>query len=120
MSTDDKQHGLSGSYAKDDVLFLLKPILLEPTDIEEKERAIQSGRKHYSEMISIETPPSEHYLSTFHTSFSLNRARLGRDIAALAKRLMHHHGDEIVLVSFARAGTPIGVLLRRALVVLER
>ena len=110
--------GFSGSYAPEDVTFLLKPITLAPTPLEEKEREIQSGRKHYSEMISFESPPSDLYLAAFHTAFSQNRARLGRDIAALAKRLALHDGPERVLVSFARAGTPVGVLLRRALVVL--
>ena len=46
----------SGSYDPDDVTFLLKPVRLEPTAVAEKERLIQSGRRHYSEMISREGP----------------------------------------------------------------
>ena len=40
----------SGSYVAADVQFLLRPISIENTTIEEKERLIQSGKKHYSEM----------------------------------------------------------------------
>ncbi|MBC7475263.1 MAG: hypothetical protein H7263_13295, partial [Candidatus Sericytochromatia bacterium] len=43
-----------GSYKSDDVTFLLKPINIQETDILSKEKLIQSGSKHYSEMISQE------------------------------------------------------------------
>ena len=124
MKTDQhKPHplkGFSGSYAHGDVLFLLKPVQMETVSVAEKEQDIQSGRKHYSEMISKESIPTEPYLSAFRDAFELNRVRFGQDIAALAKQLAKREGNEIVLVSFARAGTPIGVLLRRALLKLGR
>jgi hypothetical protein len=37
----------SGSYRKGDVEFLLTPVIIELTSIEEKEALIQSGKKHY-------------------------------------------------------------------------
>ena len=48
----------SGSYAPDQVQLLLRLIKAEHTDVEEKERLIQTGQKHYSEMISLESAPS--------------------------------------------------------------
>ena len=42
----------SGSYAADDVHFLLRTMQIEVTDVQEKERLIQTRQRHYSEMIS--------------------------------------------------------------------
>ena len=46
--------GFSGSYLPTDVQFLLRQLNVEVTDIAEKERLIQTGQKHYSEMLSAE------------------------------------------------------------------
>lgn len=112
--------GFSGSYAADDTIFLLKPVTLPTIDVAKKEAMIQSGRKHYSEMLSFEHPPAPAYMQTFYQAFAENRAKVGEDVAALAKTLADREGDEVVLVSLARAGTPIGALLRRALAKLDR
>ena len=107
---------LSGSYAPEDVTFLLKPVALKPTDIETKERAIQSGRSHYSEMLSPETLPDAEYLRLYDDALARNGARLAQDVVALAAALAARaNGQEVVIASLARAGTPIGVLLARAL-----
>lgn len=113
--------GFSGSYDPADVTFLLTPVVVDFVDVAAKEALIQSGRKHYSEMLAREKPPSPEYMAVFHQAFAANRDRVGRDVARLAKALAARGEDgEIVLVSLARAGTPIGVLLRRALVALGR
>lgn len=103
----------SGSYLKSDVEFLVKVIDIDFTSIEEKERLIQDGSSHYSQMISREYEPSEKYLSIFYKAYSLNKTRFARDILTLAYNLSLK--DDIVLVSLLRAGTPIGVLLKRTL-----
>ena len=55
-----------GSYRAEQVTFLLKPIQLAPiADTAVKEALIQSGQKHYSEMLSPEYPPSARYLELF-------------------------------------------------------
>lgn len=112
-----EQRGFSGSYATNDVTFLLKPVLLEWTDVATKEALIQSGRRHYSEMLSPETVPDAVYFDLYRNALKRHRDRLAQDIASLAAALDAHaeHGAEIVLVSLVRAGTPIGVLLLRAL-----
>jgi hypothetical protein len=104
-----------GSYLPGDVQFLLKRVSLAPTDVATKERLIQSGRAHYSSMLSAEHPPGAAYLALFHEALERNADRLARDVAALAKTLAAHCGREVVLASLARAGTPVGVLLVRAL-----
>lgn len=112
-----EQEAFSGSYAARDVTFLLKPVDLRATSTAEKERLIQSGRRHYSEMIGPESPPGPVYMALYEQALERNGARLAADIAALAAALTERASGrpEVVLVSLARAGTPIGVLLRRAL-----
>src|SRR5262249_15380076 len=105
----------SGSYDPDDVTFLLKRVRLEPTPVAEKERLIQSGRRHYSEMISAEQLPSPAYLRVFHDALQTQEARFARHVLALAVRVAAVPPDDITLVSLARAGTPVGVLLTRIL-----
>lgn len=107
----------SGSYAPGDVRFLLKPVALRPTPVAEKERMIQSGRRHYSEMIPPEEVPDEAYLTLYRSALKRNGARLASDVAALAAALAERADgrSEIVIASLARAGTPIGILVVRAL-----
>jgi hypothetical protein len=105
----------SGSYLPDDVVFLLKRVTLAPTPVAEKERLIQSGRKHYSEMISAERLPSPLYLRIFHQSLDRQKARFARHLLDLAGLLHRGRSGPLTLVSMARAGTPVGVLLTRIL-----
>lgn len=113
----DRDWTFSGSYDPDDVVFLLKPANIEPIAVAEKERLIQSGARHYSEMLSAETPPDERYMQLYHAALAANAARLRHDIGQLAAAIRDrpHTASECVIISLARAGTPIGVLLTRAL-----
>jgi hypothetical protein len=104
----------SGSYAAQDVDFLLTELKLDPIDdVQEKERLIQSGEKHYSEIIGRERLPSDEYIALYRQALAANRQRVARDALQLAQRIHALRGDSITLVSLARAGTPLGVLLRR-------
>lgn len=105
----------SGSYDSDDVIFLLKPVRLAPTPLAEKERLIQSGQRHYSEMIGDERLPSPTYLRVFHDSLVMVRARFARHLLELARLIAGVRSGDITLVSLARAGTPVGVMLKRIL-----
>lgn len=111
----------SGSYLADDVHFLLKPVEIGLTDVLEKERLIQTRQKHYSEMISHESAPSSTHMALFERAMSQNAGRMAQDVQALALALAaRYSGQAIALVSFVRAGLPLGVLLRRALLGLGR
>lgn len=102
-----------GSYRAADVEFLLKPIEIEfITDLAHKETLIQSGQRHYSEMLSPERVPTERYLALFHKAHAANRARLAGDCLCLANLLFERHGPDLTIVSLARAGTPIGAIVR--------
>lgn len=107
----------SGTYDPSDVQILLKPAQIAPTPVEEKEALIQSGKRHYSEMLSAEKVPDERYMTLFREALTRNKRRLRSDIDALANAIQGRPETQskCVLVSLARAGTPIGVLLGREL-----
>ena len=106
-----------GSYAPEDVTFLLKPAAVALTDVAEKEALIQSGARHYSELLSEERLPDARYLALYEAALARNAGRLKRDIAALAEAITARPetATSCTIISLARAGTPIGVLLRREL-----
>ena len=105
----------SGSYQPDEVTFLLKEIDLEPTSLPERERRIQAGLAHYSEMIGRESAPSAEYLEVFHEAMAHNGSIMARHVAALASIIAAGRKGCLTLVSLARAGVPIGVLLTHTL-----
>ncbi|MFI9030396.1 phosphoribosyltransferase [Streptomyces sp. NPDC053560] len=113
------------SYAPDDVGWLLQDfsdVTLEaPT--EEREEAIQRGGAHYAESLPVEYQPSEEYQALFHAALETSAARIARAVGAVTETVLaelpqrrKRRGDphpRPVLVSLARAGTPVGVLMRR-------
>ena len=110
----------SGSYLDSDVEFLLKKIDIQETDVKTKEENIQNKNIHYSEMISQEYVPTKEYLDIFYQSLENNIDKFATDIfkfsQALKNRIDNKQKDKnIALVSLARAGTPIGVLIKRTL-----
>lgn len=105
----------TGSYYADDVQFLLKPMAIPDTPVAIKEALIQSGAKHYSEMLSHESLPSEQYVSLFHQAMTLNQQCMAGHLLVLAERIVATRPHGVTLVSLARAGTPVGVLLKHIL-----
>ncbi|MCB1822466.1 MAG: hypothetical protein KDI73_12940, partial [Candidatus Competibacteraceae bacterium] len=105
----------TGSYRAEDTIFLLKPLQLEMVDIAAKERLIQSGQRHYSEMLAPERAPGPRYLQLFEALTDRYAGRLAGEVMGLARYLAESRPRQITLVSLARAGTPIGALLARAL-----
>ncbi|MET8664497.1 phosphoribosyltransferase [Streptomyces tendae] len=103
------------SYAPDEVGWLLQDLsdvtLEAPT--EEREEAIQSGGAHYAESLPVEYQPSEQYQQLFHAALETSAARLARAVGAVTEIVLAERSPRPVLVSLARAGTPVGVLMRR-------
>lgn len=106
----------SGSYLPEDVHFLLQPVQMEMTPVELKEEYIQSGKKHYSEMLSQEPEPTPWHIDLFRRSLDQGAERLATEVQQLANALVAQFGDTpIVLASLVRAGVPLGVMLQQAL-----
>ncbi|HHZ5888832.1 TPA: cysteine protease StiP domain-containing protein, partial [Escherichia coli] len=94
----------TGSYQPGDVEFLLKPVVIEMTPVEQKEELIQSGKKHYSDMLSQEPAPTQWHLDLFHRALDRGAERLAKEVTQLAIALAKRFGDEpIVLASLVRA-----------------
>ncbi|WP_446226526.1 cysteine protease StiP family protein [Nocardia sp. IBHARD005] len=104
-----------GSYAPEDVSWLLKDLSdadLE-ADVTERERRIQAGVAHYAESLPVEFQPDAEYRELFDRVLADSAERLALAVATVAELVIAERGENIVLVSLARAGTPVGVLMRR-------
>ncbi|RBW71166.1 hypothetical protein DS031_03080 [Bacillus taeanensis] len=116
MNLKTSDPSIMGSYSPHDVTFLLKDLsrIMEEDKLETREKAIQSGR-HYSEMLPIEYKPSEQYLNLFYQSLNEYKKRVAHAVGVVAEQLLQVRGNNFTLVSLARAGTPIGILIKRYL-----
>lgn len=104
------------TYLKDDVTILLKDItgLVEPLTTSEREKFIQQG-VHYSEMLPLEYVPSPEYLAEYQSALENFAGITAYAVGVVAEKILAHKGSSAVLVSLARAGTPIGILIKRYL-----
>ncbi|WP_260334311.1 phosphoribosyltransferase [Streptomyces beigongshangae] len=103
------------SYAPDEVGWLLQDLsdtrLEAPT--EEREEAIQSGGAHYAESLPVEYQPTPQYQELFRDALATSAARIALAVGAVTGTVLAERSPRPVLVSLARAGTPVGVLMRR-------
>lgn len=104
-----------GSYDREDVAWLLKDLsdaeLEAPT--EDREESIQNGGGHYAESLPIEYQPSDDYQQLFRASLKESAPKMAQAVGTVAEQIFSLKGADVVLVSLARAGTPVGVLIRR-------
>jgi len=105
---------LRSSYSEQDVILLLKDItgFVQPQSTQEREKLIQAG-KHYSEMLPIEYLPTEKYMEVYRDALNVFAGSNADAIGCLADKVIRKRGKDVVLVSLARAGIPIGILLKR-------
>ncbi|MET7512637.1 phosphoribosyltransferase [Streptomyces sp. NPDC005480] len=103
------------SYAPDEVGWLLQDLsdvaLEAPT--EEREEAIQGGGAHYAESLPVEYQPSAEYQALFQSALDVSAARIAQAVGVVTETVLAERSPRPVLVSLARAGTPVGVLMRR-------
>ncbi|MER5954900.1 phosphoribosyltransferase domain-containing protein [Streptomyces sp. NPDC001893] len=103
------------SYAPDEVGWLLQDLsdveLEAPT--EEREEAIQGGGAHYAESLPVEYQPSAEYQALFQSALEVSAARIAQAVGVVTETVLAERSPRPVLVSLARAGTPVGVLMRR-------
>ena len=116
MSTPAPLRGPAfGSYAPDEVAWLLTDlsgVALE-APVEEREEAVQSGGAHYAESLPVEYSPGAEYLELYRTALAASAGRLAHAVGVVTELVLAERGPAAVLASLARAGTPIGILLRR-------
>ncbi|MFI9820850.1 phosphoribosyltransferase [Streptomyces sp. NPDC052013] len=103
------------SYAPEEVGWLLQDLsdvtLEAPT--EEREEAIQSGGAHYAESLPVEYQPTEQYQQLYQAALDASAARIAHAVGVVTETVLAERSPRPVLVSLARAGTPVGILMRR-------
>jgi hypothetical protein len=104
-----------GSYAPEDVRWLLTD--LSDLDLEaavaDREAAIQAGTAHYAESLPVEFQPDAEYRQLFDRVLGESASRLALAVGRVTELVLQERGSDLVLASLARAGTPIGILMRR-------
>ena len=118
------QANFSGSYLPSEVTLLLDIVRADSVnDISptQKEALIQSGQRHYSDMLTLEKPPSATHEVLYNQALAAGKQRMANDVTSLTfslHQLFHacvSASQPLILVSLVRAGLPIGVLLQKAL-----
>lgn len=107
---------IKSSYDPNEVTILLKDVtgLVTPLGTEEREKLNQNGT-HYSEMLPVEYEPTEDYMKIYREELKNNANKVAKTVVELGDKLFFMKGTKLVLISLARAGTPIGILLKRYL-----
>jgi hypothetical protein len=104
------------TYRPEDVTILLKDITgqVTPLGTKEREKKIQSG-VHYCEMLPLEYEPSEKYLQEYYLALGQFKRQTAMAVAVVSEKILEKKGEGAVLVSLARAGTPVGILIKHYL-----
>ena len=103
---------MESSFLKDDVILLLKDItgLVNPLPTAEREKRIQGGT-HYSEMLPLEYKPTADYIRIYEKALEVFGQTTADAVARVSDKIAKSKGRDVVIVSLARAGTPLGILL---------
>ena len=64
-------------------------------------------------MLPIEYSPSEKYMEAYKEALKINSDITAKSIGVLSDKIIDKKGSDVVLVSLARAGTPVGILIKR-------
>ncbi len=106
------------SYSKDDAVVLLKDLssCMKEVPTEVREKLIQMG-VHYSEMLPEEKAPSEEYEALYEKALADKKHEIALDIQRVAELMQNRAiGNSMgypVIISLARAGIPVGILIKR-------
>jgi hypothetical protein len=106
------------SYAAAEVSWLLTDlshVALE-APAEEREAMMQAKAGHYAESLPIEYQPTTEYLELFHEALAASAERVAHAVGVVTELVLEARSaarETPVLVSLARAGTPVGILMRR-------
>lgn len=105
--------GMHCSYREEDVTILLKDItgLVKPQSTAEREKLIQAGT-HYCEMLPIEYVPTEKYMKVYEEALRQYSKSTALAVGKVSDKIIKVKGRKVVLVSLARAGIPIGILIK--------
>lgn len=105
---------MRSSIQGDDAVLLLKDITgrVKPLSAKEREPLIQAGT-HYCELLPAEFQPSAQYIAQYEKGLECWAGATAAAVQTVAEEIYRRKGKAAVLVSLARAGTPVGMLIKR-------
>lgn len=105
---------VKSTFKDEDCIYLLKDLtnIIKEVTIEEKEALISQG-VNYSEMISKEYPVSDEINEIFKKMLSENANKLAYYTGVIAEEIFRRGNKDAIIVSLARAGSPVGALIKR-------
>lgn len=107
---------MQSSLKKEDCRLLLKDITgkLEPMPPNERRERMREG-VHYCELLPEEYVPSGEYIKLYEAGLAAWGKQTAAAVRSVSEQILQNKGRNVVIVSLARAGTPIGVLIKRYL-----
>ncbi len=104
-----------GSYRAEEVSWLLTDLSSAALEapVEEREEAIQAGAAHYAASLPVEYQPGPEYQQLFTRALTSSASALARAVGLVTELVLAERSRPPVFVSLARAGTPVGILMRR-------
>ena len=113
-SVEAKSQSVPHSYLETDLKLHLDLGEVELVDILEKEIRLGRGES-YSRLLTPETLPDAEQSRWFTHLLERHGSRIAAQVVGLGLQIRAAHGSHLTLVSLARAGLPVGVLLTRFL-----
>lgn len=104
------------SLKREDCELLLKDVtgLIAPMPPAERAAKMREGA-HYCELLPEEYVPSAEYIALYEAGLAAWRRQTAAAVRSVSEQILQGKGRDVVIVSLARAGTPIGVLIKRYL-----
>ena len=102
------------TYAPEEVSWLLTDLSGAELEmpVAQRDERIRAG-VHYAESLPVEYRPSAEYLALVQALLGQSARRVAYLVGVVTETVLAARGVDVVLVSLARAGTPVGILMRR-------
>ena len=111
-----RRSSMRTSLKDEDCKLLLKDVTgrISPMNAAERAKKLRQG-VHYCELLPEEYEPSAEYIKLYEAGLSAWGRETALAVQSVSEQILRDKGRDVVIVSLARAGTPIGVLIKRYL-----
>lgn len=111
-----RRNSMRTSLKESDCKLLLKDVTgkISPMNAAERAEKLRSG-VHYCELLPEEYEPSAEYIRLYEAGLAAWGRETALAVQSVSEQILRDKGRDVVIVSLARAGTPIGVLINRYL-----
>ncbi len=102
------------TYSPEEVSWLLTDLSGAELEmpVAQRDECIRAGA-HYAESLPVEYRPSADYLALVQVLLEQSARHVAYLVGVVTETVLASRGVDVVLVSLARAGTPVGILMRR-------